>query len=90
MEKLSIEYFKSIGFVTDVVSYILDDDDAVQMHSKDHRINVANFESNSQSPYDWIIHVDNADFETIGTLDCAYVEEFEAFLKLCRYTLNTD
>lgn len=32
---------------------------------------------------DWHVHVDNNSFDSIGTLDFAYVDEFETFLKLC-------
>lgn len=36
-----------------------------------------------QHPYDWYVHVGNQDLDTIGSLDFAYVDEFESFLKLC-------
>jgi len=31
----------------------------------------------------WYVHVDNNSFDSIGTLDFEYVDEFETFLKLC-------
>lgn len=31
----------------------------------------------------WHVHVDNYSFDSIGSLDFEYIEEFESFLKLC-------
>ena len=31
----------------------------------------------------WHVHVDNHSFDSIGSLDFEYIEEFESFLKLC-------
>lgn len=38
------------------------------------------------SPYDWYVII-NKDDNTRGSLDIAYVDEFETFLKLCRVEL---
>lgn len=42
-----------------------------------------------QRPYDWCVHVGNQDLDTIGSLDIAYVDEFETFIKLCGVELST-
>lgn len=41
---------------------------------------------NVPSPYDWYVII-NKDDKTRGSLDIAYVDEFETFLKLCRVEL---
>lgn len=41
---------------------------------------------NVPSPYDWYVII-NKDDNTRGSLDIAYVDEFETFLKLCRVEL---
>lgn len=42
--------------------------------------------NNVPSPYDWYVIINNDD-KTRGSLDIAYVDEFETFLKLCRVEL---
>ena len=51
--------------------------------SPNKQISVLNYYTNRPSPYDWYVHVDNQSMDTIGSLDLAYVDEFESFLKLC-------
>jgi len=38
---------------------------------------------NVPSPYDWYAII-NKDDNTRGSMDIAYIDEFETFLKLCR------
>lgn len=51
--------------------------------SKDRRIEVKAI-TNSGDGY-WCVHVDNEDFETIGSCDVQYVHEMQHLLRLCRY-----
>ena len=54
--------------------------------SKDRRVQVSNL-TNSGDGY-WCVHVDNEDFETIGSCDVKYVHEMQNLLRLCKYELD--
>lgn len=54
--------------------------------SKDRRVQVSNL-TNSGDGY-WCVHVDNEDFETIGSCDVQYVHGMQNFLRLCKYELD--
>ena len=54
--------------------------------SKDRRVQVCNL-TNSGDGY-WCVHVDNEDFETIGSCDVQYVHEMQNLLRLCHYEMN--
>lgn len=49
----------------------------------DERIIVGSQHPYKILPYDWNVIVKNWDMNDIGSLDFAYVDQFEAFLKLC-------
>lgn len=73
------EYLVNKGFVKNF-DELLSLEDFV---SPNKQITVRNYYTNRPSPYDWYVHVDNQSMDTIGSLDLAYVDEFESFLKLC-------
>ena len=54
--------------------------------SKDRRVQFSNL-TNSGDGY-WCVHVDNEDFETIGSCDVQYVHLMQNFLRLCKYELD--
>lgn len=80
-KKLNRKYFESIG-----LHCCNDAHDKEQVfHDERFRLFVNNVDGHSKAPYKWYVEIHNDEDETIGTLDCAYVDEFEMFLKLCRY-----
>lgn len=54
--------------------------------SPNKQISVWHSYDNVPSPYDWYAII-NKDDNTRGSMDIAYVDEFETFLKLCRVEL---
>lgn len=54
--------------------------------SEDKRIQVSDI-TNSGNGY-WSVHVDNEDFETIGSCDVKYVHQFQQLLRLCEYEMD--
>lgn len=82
-KKLNRKYFVSLGLHS-----CSDENDKEQIfHSEDNRLLINNVDSHLKAPYKWIVEIQDSKFNTIGLLTCAYVAEFEAFLKLCRYEL---
>lgn len=73
------EYLLNKGF-TKIFNDLLNIEDFV---SPNKQIAVWRNYTIRQHPYDWYVHVGNQDLDTIGSLDFAYVDEFETFLKLC-------
>lgn len=73
------EYLLDKGF-TKVFDDILNIENFV---SSNKQIIVWNNYTIRQHPYDWYVHMGNQDMDTIGSLNFAYVDEFETFLKLC-------
>lgn len=54
--------------------------------SDDKRIIVTDI-TNSGDGY-WDVHVDNEDYETIGSCDIKYVHQFQQLLRLCGYEMD--
>ena len=58
----------------------------VLFESKDKRIRISDL-TNSGDGY-WYVHVDNEDYDTIGTCDVKYVHQFQQLLRLCGYEVD--
>lgn len=58
----------------------------VLFESDDKRIQVTDL-TNSGDGY-WNVHIDNEDFDTIGTCDVKYVHQFQQLLRLCGYEMD--
>lgn len=54
--------------------------------SEDMRIRIMDL-TNSGDGY-WNVHIDNEDFETIGSCDVKYVHQFQQLLRLCGYEMD--
>ena len=76
------EYLLSLGYTKS--EYELDEETKfICFQSPSKRIEVRCDCTNYPEPYIWWAHVDDQNFQTIGSLDFAYVNEFNDFLKLC-------
>jgi hypothetical protein len=79
---LTEEFFEKNGFVLD--------NEFLQLYkiyeNKDKRIQVTDI-TNSGDGY-WNVHVDNEDYETIGSCDVKYVHQFHQLLRLCGYEMD--
>lgn len=73
------EYLLNKGFTKDIDELL----EVEEFFSPNNQIMVRHHDTNRLSPYNWYVHVDNQSMDTIGSLDFAYVDQFEAFLKLC-------
>lgn len=71
------EILKKNGFrvVASIVGYY-------ELESKDGRININN--ASNTLGRSWNIHIDNEDFDTIGSMDVEYVHQLQQVLRLCR------
>lgn len=76
------EYLLDKGFTKDF-NDLLNEENFV---GPNNQVTVWRNYDNVPSPYDWYVII-NKDDNTRGSLDIAYVDEFETFLKLCRVEL---
>ena len=58
----------------------------IMFESEDKRIRIMDL-TNSGDGY-WNVHVDNEDFDSIGSCDVKYVHQFQQFLRLCEYEMD--
>lgn len=72
------EYLLNKGFTKDF-NDLLNEESFVSLNNQ---VTVWRNYDNVPSPYDWYVII-NKDDNTRGSLDIAYVDEFESFLKLC-------
>lgn len=79
---LTEDFFEKNRFVEDNSFFPL----YKKFDSEDNRIIITD-ETNSGDGY-WYVHVDNEDFDTIGSCDVKYVHQFQQMLRLCRYEIN--
>lgn len=54
--------------------------------SEDKRIQITDL-CNSGDGY-WYVHVDNEDYQTVGSCDVKYVHQFQQLLRLCGYDMD--
>ena len=73
------EYLLNKGFTKDFDELL----EVEEFFSPNKQIMVRHHDTNRLPPYNWYVHVDNQSMDTIGSLDFAYVDEFETFIKLC-------
>lgn len=76
------EFFEKNGFMLDnkfLQLYKIYD-------SEDKRIQVTDI-TNSGNGY-WNVHIDNENYDTIGSCDVKYVHQFQQLLRLCGYEMD--
>lgn len=79
---LTEEFFEKNGFVLDnkfLQLYKIYD-------SEDKRIIITDI-TNSGDGY-WNVHIDNENYDTIGSCDVKYVHQFQQLLRLCGYEMD--
>lgn len=79
---LTEEFFEKNGFELNNSLYPY----YKKYESEDKRIIITN-ETNSGDGY-WYVHVDNEDFDSIGSCDVKYVHQFQQLLRLCGYEMD--
>lgn len=80
---LTEEFFEKNGIKKVDYDYLKPN---VLFDSKDKRVQVTNL-TNSGDGY-WNVHIDNEDYETIGSCDVKYVHQFQQLLRLCGYDMD--
>lgn len=80
---LTEEFFEKNGIKKVVYNYI---EPCVIFESDDKRIQINEW-TNSGDGY-WNVHIDNEDFDTIGSCDVKYVHQFQQLLRLCGYEMD--
>ena len=60
--------------------------DHMLFESKDSRIQINDL-TNSGEGY-WNVHIDNKDYQSIGSCDVKYVHQFQQLLRLCEYEMD--
>jgi len=78
---LTEEFFEKNGFKKAAVFDIFK-----MFESADKRIQITDC-TNSGDGY-WYVHVDNEDYDTIGSCDVKYVHQFQQLLRLCGYEME--
>lgn len=80
---LTEEFFEKNGFKKLDYDYLKPN---VAFDSNDMLIRITDL-TNSGDGY-WNVHIDNEDFETIGSCDVKYVHQFQQLLRLCGYEMD--
>lgn len=81
--QLTEKFFEKNGIKKVIYNYI---EPCVIFESDDKRIQINEW-TNSGDGY-WNVHIDNEDFDTIGSCDVKYVHQFQQLLKLCGYEMD--
>lgn len=71
------------GFANENIEYLKP---YVAYITPDRRIEVSNL-TNSGDGH-WNVHIDNEDYQTVGSCDVKYVHQFQQLLRLCGYEMN--
>lgn len=81
--QLTEEFFEKNGIKKVDYDYLKPN---VLFENKDKRIRVTDL-TNKGDGY-WNVHIDNEDFDTVGSCEVKYVHQFQQLLRLCGYEMD--